>query len=77
MRRGGVERILAGVDGDLCGRRTRDASLDVPFGSMTPIHELDSADGEYPSWISPDRCRLYLTRRVNGHWDLFVASRAP
>ena len=45
------------------------------FGALTPIHELDSAEGEYPSWISVDQCRLYVTRKVGGQYDLFMASR--
>lgn len=55
---------------------TRSTTNDA-FGAFTAIHELDSPEGEYPSWISPDRCRLYLTRRVAGQWDLFIASRQP
>lgn len=55
---------------------TRTSPTDA-FGPLTPLHELDSAEGEYPSWISPDRCRLYLTRTVGGQSDLYVASRAP
>ncbi len=53
------------------------ASLDTQFESAAPLHELDSPEGEYPTWISPDRCRLYFSRRVGGQWDLFVASRQP
>jgi len=49
----------------------------APFGPPVQLHELDSTDGEYPTWVSPDQCRLYLTRVVDGHGDLFVASRAP
>jgi hypothetical protein len=47
------------------------------FGALTPSHELDSAEGEYPTWLSPDQCRLYLTRNVGGQTDIFVASRSP
>jgi hypothetical protein len=52
------------------------SSTDVAFGPLTPLPELDSAEGEYPSWISSDLCRIYLTRRVNGQSDLFMASRS-
>ena len=51
------------------------ASTSDSFGALTPVHELDSAEGEYPSWISPDQCRLYVTRKVGGQYDLFVATR--
>jgi hypothetical protein len=47
------------------------------FGPLTPLHELDSAEGEYPTWISPDQCRLYLTRTVAGQTDIYMASRTP
>ena len=57
-------------------RATR-ASIDEPFGPLVPVHELDSADGEYPTWVSTDECRLYLARKVGGQWDAYVASRAP
>jgi hypothetical protein len=52
------------------------ASTGAPFGAPSPVHELDSAGGEYASWISPDACRIYLTRMVAGQWDLFVAQRS-
>jgi hypothetical protein len=45
------------------------------FGNFVALPELDSAEGEYPTWASPDGCRLYFTRVVNGQTDLFVASR--
>jgi hypothetical protein len=47
------------------------------FGALTPSHELDSTEGEYPTWISPDQCRLYLTRTVGGQTDIYMASRSP
>jgi hypothetical protein len=53
------------------------ASVNDPFGALSPVSELDSVEGEYPTWISPDRCRLYLSRKVGGQWDLYVASRSP
>lgn len=52
------------------------ATTSDAFGPLTPVHELDSPEGEYPSWLSPDGCRLYLTRVVGGQRDLYVASRS-
>jgi hypothetical protein len=46
------------------------ASTNLPFDPPTPVHELDTAVGEYPAWISPDLCRLYITRRVDGQGPL-------
>ena len=51
------------------------SSTSAPFGDPTPHAELDSPEGEYPTWISPDACRLYFTRTINGQTDLFVATR--
>jgi hypothetical protein len=53
------------------------ATTSDDFGPLTPSHELDSAEGEYPTWISPDQCRLYLTRTVGGQTDIYMASRSP
>ena len=55
---------------------TRATTADT-FGAFTPLHELDSPEGEYPSWVSADQCRLYLSRKVGGQWDLYLASRSP
>ncbi len=33
------------------------------FGNLVRVEELATAGGEQPSWISPDKCRLYLTWR--------------
>jgi hypothetical protein len=52
------------------------ASTADAFSSLTPVHELDSAGGDIASWISLDQCRLYLSRKVGGQWDLFVSERA-
>jgi hypothetical protein len=53
------------------------ASIDEPFGPLTPLHELDSPGGEYPTWISVDQCRLYFTRNIGDRGDFYVASRTP
>jgi hypothetical protein len=47
------------------------------FGTPTAVSELDSVDGEYPTWLSPDECRLYFTRLNGDQSDIFVASRTP
>jgi hypothetical protein len=54
---------------------TRATTSDA-FGTLLPFHELDSAEGEYPTWISPDQCRLYLTRSVGGQADMYMATRS-
>ena len=37
-------------------------SAAVAFGAPLPVAELNSAQSDYPAWISPDSCRFYLTR---------------
>jgi Tol biopolymer transport system component len=48
------------------------------FSSPTRVDELSSASGsEYPSWISADRRRLYMSSsRSGGDWELYVAERS-
>ena len=35
-------------------------SLNDPFGAAVNVTELNVADQNFPSWISPDGCRLYF-----------------
>lgn len=48
-------------------------STSDPFSVATPVAELNTPAGEYPSWISEDGCRLYMTSDRAGSQDLFVA----
>jgi WD40-like Beta Propeller Repeat len=49
------------------------ASTSVPFGSVRNVTEVNSTTDDFPSWISPDGCRLYLTTRAG----LSIAERTP
>jgi hypothetical protein len=52
---------------------------DVPFGTPMFIETLStSSSHEYPSWISPDGCRLYFTRDdgASGSY-IYVAAKVP
>jgi hypothetical protein len=51
---------------------TRSATS-LPFGNVHNLTEVNSTGDDYPSWISPDGCRLYLTTRAG----LSVAERTP
>jgi hypothetical protein len=53
-------------------------SRDAPFGEPTIVNEVNTADTEYPQWISPDGCRLYLSRWLIAEMAgySFVAERA-
>jgi Tol biopolymer transport system component len=44
------------------------------FGAPVNLAVLNTAEPEWPSWISPDGCQLYVTRGT-GSYDLYVATR--
>jgi Tol biopolymer transport system component len=50
---------------------------DDGFGMADNVTEVNSTDFDWPTWISPDGCRLYLgsRRNVGGEFDLFLAER--
>jgi len=54
-------------------RASRSADFDPPVN----VQELNTANLEEPSWISPDKCRLYFTRFGATGYKIFVASRSP
>jgi hypothetical protein len=83
--RDGRALYFAAADRAVGGGMTKGHSTDVwiatrsapgaTFGSPAPIAELVTSDGEHPTWISDDNCRLYyITWRSNSR-DLWVASR--
>jgi len=48
------------------------------FGDIVRVADLDTPDDEWPSWLSPDGCRLYFTSNRNGgNYDLYFARRRP
>jgi hypothetical protein len=49
-------------------------SRQVPFGEPANVSELNTATYTYPSWISPDGCRLYFDAG-DAVRDLYVADR--
>lgn len=53
------------------------ASPDDDFGPATNLAEVSSTSIDWPTWISPDGCRLYLgSRRPDGgDYDLWLAAR--
>ena len=54
------------------------ASTTDTFDPPTNVQELNTANFEWPDWLSPDRCRLYLTRTtgtVTSPRSIYVATR--
>jgi len=40
---------------------------DASFGAANPVSDLNTADDDYPSWISDDECRFYfISNRPSG-----------
>ena len=53
----------------------RRPTLSAAFGAAEPMNELSSAADDYPAWMSPDGCRIYLTSDRGGSMDILVAER--
>ena len=55
------------------------AFLGIELVGVTAGHpELEGDFDQRPSWLSPDGCRLYVTRRdPDTGLDLWVAERSP
>lgn len=60
-------------------------SVSSPFGTPVEVKELTTDRLEQPNWLSPDGCRLYLSRQrypwrvdveAEPDFDLFVAEKA-
>ena len=47
------------------------------FGPPAIVPELNSAFQDFPSWLSPDGCRLYLSSERLGSPDIYIATRLP
>jgi hypothetical protein len=45
------------------------------FEAPARVVELASDADEWPSWLSADGSRLYLTGNRGGNYDVFVATR--
>jgi len=50
------------------------ASPDGAFGSVAPVAEVNSTSTDYPLWLSPDGCDLYLTS-LRGAPYVFLAQK--
>lgn len=68
----GSNRTDAGRGGFDVWMATRDSTAG-PFGNVRNVTEVNTTTDDFPSWISPDGCRLYLTTRAG----LSIAERAP
>lgn len=49
----------------------------APFGVPTLVPQVNSAGNDYPSWVSPDLCQLYLYSDRTGTLHIYLATRPP
>lgn len=50
-------------------------STDKAFPAGTRVDELTTTQSEYVTWISPDNCRMYLTRNTDNGFRVFLRKR--
>jgi hypothetical protein len=50
------------------------ADTSAPFSSIANVAELNTANDDFPGWLSPDGCRLYLTSQATVG-QMYVATR--
>ena len=48
-----------------------------PWSTPVRVTELATTSAEYPTWLSPDLCRLYISTNRGGNYDIYLASRSP
>jgi Tol biopolymer transport system component len=47
------------------------------FAGFRLVTELESAASDFPTWLSPDGCRIYLTSSRTGADHVYFAERSP
>ena len=79
-------RLYWGSDRTDGGATSRDtwtatrSSTSAPFGNLARVTELNSDYIDYPNWISPDGCKIYITTTRPGgpgSQDIWEATRPP
>jgi hypothetical protein len=58
----------------------RRASRSDAWGTPVNVRELNTPGEDFPTWASPDGCRLYFTRRgpvIGQARKMFYADRTP
>ncbi len=67
----------AGGEGDYDVWAAHRASTSQDFPAPSLVAGVNTEASDFPSWISPDDCRLYLVTSDGGTFDVRVARRAP
>jgi hypothetical protein len=58
--------------------RSHRSSARDQFPAPSLVTELQATGNQYPLWLSPDNCRLYINSDAAGDGDdIFVAERRP
>jgi Tol biopolymer transport system component len=55
--------------------RSHRTSVQDGFPAPKVVPELSSSANEFPGWLSPDNCRIYLTSSRSGNPDIYMATR--
>ncbi len=53
------------------------SSTSAPFGAPALVPQVNSGGNDYPSWVSPDLCQLYLYSDRTGPLHIYLATRPP
>ncbi len=56
---------------------TTRATASGPFGAPKAVPELSTASNDLVSFVSTDRCRVYLSSNVGGQYEIYLATRTP
>jgi hypothetical protein len=50
----------------------------LPFDEIARVAEVNMAGAnDYPSWLSSDNCRLYMSSSRGSRLQVYVATRQP
>jgi hypothetical protein len=55
---------------------TKRASTTANFDPPVNVQELNTANEDWPDWLSPDRCRIYFERGGTSGRKIYVAERS-
>jgi len=72
------DRADGGAKGDSDIWRARRSTTSERFGPPENVSEVNTPSPEFPTWLSPDGCRLYLHRRSGtAPFSIYVAEKPP
>jgi hypothetical protein len=73
----GTLRGKSGLPEDYDIWKAKSGGPGQPFGIPTPVSEVNTMQSEFPDWVSPDGCRLYIHRADGALHRFMVAQHLP